>query len=239
MKDTYRPVSSDAHVRATEEALRHWDKRRADDRQSEVLQPHNICAVTSRQQGLMRAIYFMESRGLDMSKAQVLDVGCAQGYGLRPFLLDGFAMEQLHGIDLMADRVERGKYLTPSMDLIQGDATAMPYEAQSFDIVCEQFCFCHVPVDEAKIKIAAEMMRVSRQFILIHDWRMGSKSKQLYGVTQAKIRTWFPGWHVVDRFRSQLWPPLGRPFSRFAWPLYDLARAFSPLVGSWFTVLHR
>lgn len=241
--EKYKRISNAGHVVATEEALKHWDTRRHRDVETSTVPRQNISAGAARLEALMRAINYMRMnafhRNWDMESAQVLDVGCAQGYGLRPFLLAGFRMDQLHGIDLFADRVETGKQLTPGMDLQVGDATAMPYADASFDLVCEQFCFCHVPDDEAKAKIAREMMRVSKRFILIHDWRAGSASRKLYSVSPQKIRDWFPEWSPITRVRSQLWPPIGRPLSRFAWPLYDLARAFSPLVGSWITVLQR
>jgi hypothetical protein len=53
------------------------------------------------------------------------------------------------------------------------------------------------------------------------------------------MRAWFPGWEIGARFRSQLWPPLGRPISRLAPLLYDVARLAGPLVGSWITILSR
>ena len=200
---------------------------------------HNVGQFVSRIGALLRALAWMQARGLDPTTAQVLDVGAAQGYGLRPFLVARFSMAQLHGLDLFADRVEEGLRRTPGLDLRVGDATAMPYADRSFDLVCEQFCFCHIPDDAAKASIAREMMRVSRGFILIHDWRMGSASRQLYGVSRARMREWFPGWEIGARFRSQLWPPLGRPISRLAPLLYDVARLVGPLVGSWITILSR
>lgn len=235
--ETYKRVSDAGHVVATEQALKHWDHRRLATDGDVSVAPQNISATTARLQALLLAVNMMERSGLDITASQVLDVGCAQGYGLRPFLLAGFRLDQLHGIDLFADRVEYGKELTPGMDLRVGDATVMPYEDQSFDLVCEQFCFCHIPSDEAKVKIAREMMRVSKRYIIIHDWRAGSERKQLYSVSQSNIARWFPGWTIAARYRSQLWPPIGRPLSRFAWSLYDLARALSPLIGSWMTVL--
>lgn len=238
--DRYTRASKDSHVLSTENALKHWDVRRAKDINAPPLPPQNISSTSARVQALMRALYDMRTTlgGLD-SDARVLDVGCGQGDGLHPFLMMGFRIDQLAGLDLFADRIETAKRLTPGMDFQTGDATAMPYADKSFDIVCEQFCFCHVPDADAKAKMAREMMRVSKGFIVIHDWRAGSASRKLYGVSQARIREWFPGWQVVARYRSQLWPPIGRPLSRSAWPLYDLARAFNPLVGSWLTVLRR
>lgn len=235
--DAYNRVSNASHVIDTESALKHWDSRRAATDADLTVAPQNISATAARTEALLRVLNWMERKDLDISASQILDVGCAQGYGLRPFLLSGFRMNQLHGIDLFADRVEHGKTLTPDMDLRVGDATAMPYADRSFDIVCEQFCFCHIPDADAKTKIAREMMRVSKRYILIHDWRAGSERKKLYSVSQANIRQWFPGWNIALRVPSQLWPPIGRPLSSHAWPLYDLARMFSPLVGSWMTVL--
>jgi SAM-dependent methyltransferase len=230
-----------SHVAATQHALERWNERRPHDCGDPITPIQNISTVVARQQALMRVLHAIKyvHGDFDTENAQVLDVGCASGYGLKPFLIAGFRMDQLHGVDFLPERIELGKRMTPGMDLRTMDATAMTFESNSFDLVCEQFCFCHVPDDGVKAKIAAEMMRVSRRYILIHDWRLGSDSRELYGVSQAKIRKWFPGWKVMGRHRSQLWPPIGRPLSSFAWPLYDMVRMFSPLVGSWMTVLHR
>jgi hypothetical protein len=235
---TYQRVSDAAHVVATEAALKHWDVRRPSTSHSSI-EPYNVGQMSARVWALLRCVVWMESQGLDVSKDEVLDVGAATGYGLWQFLLSGFSLAQLHGIDLFEDRVAAGLARTPGLDLRVGDATAMPYRDGEFALVCEQFCFCHVPDAEAKRKIAAEMMRVSSRFILIHDWRMGSKSRKLYSVSQAKIAEWFPGWRVRLRTRSQLWPPIGRPLSLYAPLMYDALRLVNPLVGSWMTVLER
>jgi len=234
----YNRVSDADHVVATEDALKHWDQRRPSSSHASI-EPYNIGQLAARVAASVRTVVWMEAHGLDITQDHVLDVGAATGYGLWQFLLSGFALSHLHGIDLFADRVAEGKKRTPTMDLRVGDATAMPYANGEFGLVCEQFCFCHVPDEDAKRKIAAEMMRVSSKFILIHDWRMGSGSRRLYAVSQAKIAEWFPGWRVGFRTRSQLWPPLGRPLSSYAPLLYDLFRVINPFVGSWMTVLQK
>jgi SAM-dependent methyltransferase len=234
----YKRVSDAAHVVATENALRHWDARRPSTSHASI-EPHNIGQMSSRVDALLRSVAWMEAHGLDITTDHVLDVGAAQGYGLWQFLLSGFPISSLHGIDLFEDRVAEGCNRTPGLDLRVGDATAMPYADGEFALVCEQFCFCHIPDDEAKRKIAAEMMRVSNKFILIHDWRLGSRSRKLYAVSQAKISHWFPGYRVMLRTRSQLWPPIGRPLSLYAPLLYDAFRIINPFVGSWMTVLQK
>ena len=234
----YQRVSDAPHVIATEAALKHWDVRRPSASHASI-EPYNVGQMSARVSALLKSVVWMEAHGLDITKDQVLDVGAAQGYGLWQFLLSGFPIAHLHGIDLFEDRVAEGKRRTPGLDLRTADATAMPFADKEFGLVCEQFCFCHIPDEDAKRRIAAEMMRVSSRFILIHDWRMGSQPRQLYPVSQRRIAAWFPGWRVVLRTRSQLWPQIGRPLSLHAPLLYDLFRLFNPFVGSWMTVLQR
>jgi len=234
----YQRVSDAGHVLTTEAALKHWDRRRPSTSHSS-LELQSISQISARIDAMMRAVIWMEQRGLDVNADHLLDVGAATGYGLWQFLLSGFPIGHLHGIDLFADRISEGLSRTPGLDLRLGDATAMPYKDGEFGLVCEQFCFCHIPDDAAKVKIAAEMMRVSGKFILLQDWRLGSASRSLYGLSPRRIREWFPGWRVSRRFRSQLWPPVGRPLSLFAPLLYDLFRMVNPLVGSWITVLEK
>ncbi len=234
----YKRISDAAHVVATEDALKHWDVRRPSTSQQSI-EPYNVGQMSARVDALLRSVVWMEAHGLDITKDHVLDVGAAQGYGLWQFLLSGFPITNLHGIDLFEDRVAEGKRRTPGLDLRVGDATAMPFANGEFALVCEQFCFCHIPDEEAKRKIAEEMMRVSSKFILIHDWRMGSEARKLYSVSQTKIASYFPRYRVMLRTRSQLWPPIGRPLSLYAPLLYDMFRVINPFVGSWMTVLQK
>ncbi len=109
---------------------------------------------------------------LDVFNAKLLDVGSATGYGLWQFMLSGFFARQLHGIDLFQDRVNRGLEMCPGLQLVPGDGSNMKvYGDKSFDVVCEQFCFVHVPLDETQRGIAKEMLRVVKDngFIIILD----------------------------------------------------------------------
>lgn len=237
----YTQSINQPHVQKIEEALKHWDKRRPEDKVFWSVPTFNIGQTIYRNEALMRAIHDMEKLGLDIRKSEVLDVGCGQGDGLFPFLNNGFSTKQLHGIDLYADRLATGRSLCPGLDLKEGDASKMPYSDCSFDVVCEQFCFCHIP-DSASVKaqIAKEMLRVAKPggFILIHDWRMGSESRKLYGMSKKRISDWF-NLPVVGRYRSQLFPQIGRPVSTHVPFLYPLMRLIPFATGSWVTVLRK
>jgi SAM-dependent methyltransferase len=184
--------------------------------------------------------------GLDFQNARVLDVGCANGYGLRPFLNAGFRVEQLTGVDLpeRQARLDDGMRMIPGLNLVACDGTDMTpvFSDSSFDLVCEQFCFCHIPEMPVKQAIAREMLRVTKPegFLIIHDWRMTFPPKNIYGPSFSTIRELFPNTELVGRWASQIWSPIiGHRLSQWAPPLYHALRLVPPLVGSWLTVLRK
>lgn len=239
-------VKDEPHVVRTLEALKVWDRRRATDEEIQTHGRQNVGQMASRVWALLYALTDLEVKhGFDVVNAKVLDVGASAGWGLHPFLLSGFRADQLNGIDLFDNRVALGKKICPSLNLQTGDATQMPFADKQFDLVTEQFCFCHVMVDEAREKMAEQMLRVVKPggYILIMDWVIGSKKRDLNGVSLKKIRDMFEvgtKTEVVERYPAQLFPVIGRPVSRFMPLLYGLVQAVFPfLTGSKITVLRR
>ena len=85
-------------------------------------------------------------------EAAVLDIGCGDGLGLEFLEKNGF--HALFGADLSADKLARARTRTKA-DLRYGDAHALPYEAETFDVVYSSHALehCHDPglaVDEAR-----------------------------------------------------------------------------------------
>ena len=180
---------------------------------------------------------------VDFSKYKILDIGSASGYGLIPFLSAGFSMDQLYGIDLFEQRVNLGKEKYPGLKLNIGDATKMSmFSDGQFDMVMEQFCFCHIEDDDVIARIAKQMMRVVKQggFILVMDWIMGREKAHYNGVSRKKIERLFQGAEIIKIYPSQLVPPLGRFLSRYLPSLYPVVVAlFQFLVLSRLTLLRR
>jgi len=240
-------VKKEHHVEKIEEALKVWELRRGSDEEMLSVIPENIAPTAARVASMMRAINTLESKyGLDLLNAKLLDVDAATGYGLWQFLLSGFRADQLYGVDLFQDRVERGNKYCPGLNLHVGDGSNMlMFKDKSFDIVCEQFCFVHVPLNDTQMKMAKEMLRVVKPggFIIILDWVWSSKKRQLNGMPLSKIRDMFEvgtSTEICVRYPAQLLPPIGRPISRIAPWLYNLVGALFPFVmGSKLTLLRR
>ena len=84
----------------------------------------------------------------------VLEVGCGTGLVLRR--IQGFA-RSAKGVDLspgmLAKARERG------LDVIEGSATALPFEDKSFDVTCSFKVLAHIPDIQRAL---SEMVRVTR-----------------------------------------------------------------------------
>ena len=93
--------------------------------------------------------------------AQVLSVGCGPGMILRQVCSFDHSI-QATGIDLSAGRVQEAiqKNTADSrLKFVQGDAHAMPFPANSFDLVYARMLFEYLAEKE---RAAAEMVRVCR-----------------------------------------------------------------------------
>ena len=220
------------HVIACEDALKAWGTRRAADIKGNVLPPQNIMPVLAREDALFRRLHFMESSlNVNFSQYNILDVGSASGYGLLPFLNNGFSMSQLHGIDLFEERVDLGREKYPGLNLSLGDAVKMDqFRDGQFDMAMEQFCFCHIEDDGIREKIARQMLRVVKPdgYILVLDWIVGNAKRHYNGVPKSKRLSLFPGTKIIKTYPAMLAPPIGRLLSQHAPWGYFIARTVLP-----------
>lgn len=84
----------------------------------------------------------------------VLEVGCGTGLILRR--IAEFA-RSAHGVDLSPGMLERAR--ERGLDVREGSATALPFDADTFDVTCSFKVLAHVPEIEVAL---SEMLRVTR-----------------------------------------------------------------------------
>lgn len=78
----------------------------------------------------------LEQSQLQRSRGgRVLDIGCGGGWWLAQLARAGVPAERLHGIDLIASRVDRARQAVPGARVEVGDATSLPFGDASFDVV--------------------------------------------------------------------------------------------------------
>lgn len=162
-------------------------------------------------------------RGIGATR--VLDVGCGTGKAIRAI---GEAAPEIEvvGIDPSPDllAVARERYGIPADRLIEGSGQRLPFPDKSFDAVLAVAVLHHVPDPWA---VVAEMIRVSRRFVLISDAnRFGQGSTPSRLVKNAVRMACLTG--HVDRWRNGADGSYTSDGDGVAWPfsLFDLLPNF-------------
>jgi SAM-dependent methyltransferase len=129
--------------------------------------PAYVAYMQDLERTLLRAL---GDAGVSLAGARVLDVGCGGGYFLQR--LHEYGAGDCHGIDLMEDRIAKGRELYPTLDLHVGSATELPFPNGRFDLVTQFTCLSSILDDGVRLDAAREMRRVAAGgWILSWDMR--------------------------------------------------------------------
>jgi SAM-dependent methyltransferase len=174
------------------------------------LDPYSLFIYQERERAILEAL---AANGFDsLSKIRILDLGCGTGAALRDFVKFGASPQNLSGIDLLPDRIEKARALSPGMEFTCGNAETLPFTDGSFDIVICFMVFTSVLDSGMKREIAREMTRVLSEsgIIIWYDYHVNNpRNPDVRGVGKSEIMSLFPGCSVSLR-RIVLAPPLLR-----------------------------
>ncbi|MBI4686404.1 MAG: methyltransferase domain-containing protein [Nitrospirae bacterium] len=169
----------------------------------------------------------------DLSVKKVLDVGCGNGGILRECIRYGALPENLYGIDLLPERIESARKLSPhSIEFRHGNAEKLPYDNYAFDIVLCFTVFTSILDTHMKRNLAKEMLRVLKPdgIILWYDYHMNNpKNPDVRGVKKKEIYELFPNCSIGLN-RITLAPPIARliaPYSLLACYILERLKIFN------------
>jgi SAM-dependent methyltransferase len=187
-------------------------------------------AAQERQRGLVRLLRENCSEGIgDLS---LLEVGCGTGGNLLELLWLGFSPQRLAGIELLADRHATARQRLPeSVRLTNGDATSLPIEPESFDLVYVSTVFSSLLDDAYQARLSAALWAMVKPggAVLWYDFVVGNpQNRDVRGVSRARVRALFPLASVQWRSVT-LAPPLARAACRVHPALYTVLNALAPL----------
>jgi SAM-dependent methyltransferase len=162
---------------------------------------------------------FVTEGVLPLETRKIADIGCGAGTWLMEFLKWGARHTNLAGIDLSEGRVRRACEALPDADIRCGDASTLPWQDKSFDVVSQFTLFTSILSPSVKQEVASEMLRVLKPggFILWYDFRYDNpRNPNVRGVESKEIRGLFPGCEVKLK-RVTLAPPLARAVVPISW----------------------
>ncbi len=233
----------------TEETEREADRVRAayarrtelglDDRYA-YWQPANLFIYQARERALLAALRDVSL--LPLTGHSVLDAGCGDGSVLGELLRYGARIEDLHGIDLLEDRVDVAKAELPGADLRVGDVQALPYEDGSFDVVLAFTLLTSVTDTAARGRVRTELLRVTRPggLILAYDFWVNPFNRDTRSLRRRELRELFAGYETEFRGLT-LAPPLLRPLIRLpgGWLACTLLEVIPFLRTHYLAAIHR
>jgi ubiquinone/menaquinone biosynthesis C-methylase UbiE len=148
--------------------------------------------------------------------------------------------QDLAGIDLMPERIERARRRVPNADLRVGSAAELPWADESFDIVSQMLVFENIFDPALKQAAASEMLRITRPGggILWFDIRVRNPNNpQIKGLPKKEIKALFPGCEMTIR-PAVLAPPLSRWIAPRSWWAAETLNLI-PLLRTHYTALIR
>lgn len=226
----------------TADRFHNYYASKGDDRNDPLRNPGVLFQNLAFQKSEVEAL-----RRLNVDKRtwKILDVGCGAGFSLQGLLGYGLEPELLYGIDILEDRIARGRRRMPSVHLTCGDATRMDYESACFDLVTESTMFIQITDESISRDIAREMLRVVKPggYIVLTDWRYSFGRAGYRALSGKRIRRLFAvgtSTSVVYKTHGALIPVVGRALSRYGSSLYFLTSRLLPfLVGQMTVVLRK
>jgi len=170
----------------------------------------NLFIIHGRERAILN---LLDKYGMNLLENKVvLDLGCGNGGPLRNFIQYGALPENLYGIDLLEDKIEQARMLSPNIDFRCDNAEELPYEDESFDIVMQFTVFTSILDDGMKRNIASEMLRVLKPggIIIWYDYFVSKPTNpDTRGVRREEIEGLFPNC-TFDFNRVTVAPPIAR-----------------------------
>ncbi len=192
-----------------------------------LFNPAYLFMVQQRQRATLRLLHDL---GLSkLAGKRLLEVGCGNGGVLYEYLGYGARPQEIHGIDLLPERVASAHRWLPHASVLTADGQRLPYKSGCFDGVLQYTMFSSILDDDVKANIAQEMLRVVRRpggVIVWYDFWTNPTNPQTRGIHPAEIRQLFPGCRYLFQ-RITLAPPIARRLVQVSWVLCELLEKLS------------
>jgi ubiquinone/menaquinone biosynthesis C-methylase UbiE len=155
------------------------------------------------------------------SNDRCLEVGFGAIGWLAELVKWGVCEANLCGIELDEKRAQTARELLPAADLRTGDAVALPWSAESFQLVIASTLFTSVLDSRVRQLIAGEVFRVLAPggALLWYDFAYNNpRNRNVRGISRSEIKRLFPT--LTGEIRTvTLAPPLARMIAPRSWTL--------------------
>lgn len=163
----------------------------------------NPVSYTYRQARERAIIKLFNRCQMRLEEVKLLDVGCGTGDFLRFVASLGAGADQLYGVDLMADRIEDAKRLSPpAVHLSVEEAHQLPFADATFDWVTQFTVFSSILSPDLQRAVALEMNRVLKPggWLLWYDMKNRYPARaHIQGIQEDELTQLFNGYRWLAR----------------------------------------
>lgn len=155
----------------------------------------------------------------NFSSSRLLELGCGDGGVLFEYLSNGFAPNNLFGVDLLMNRLVNGKKRFSILPFTCADGQRLPYSDAIFDLAIQYTAFSSILDSEMRNNMAREMMRVLRKpngSIIWYDFWVNPSNPNTRGMKISEIRKLFPKARINFR-KITLAPPITKVLIPISW----------------------
>ena len=163
-------------------------------------------SAEDRVQNLLHLFPYNFVQAFCSTSTRVLDVGFGEGYGAE--ILTGSVADYI-GLDMSEDAVRhaRSRYIFSNVRFERSDATTIPFDADSFDLVLSFHVLEHVVDPDAYLEEMARVCRAGGRLVIVTPNRA-------FRLAPAE-RPW-NRYHLRELDRAQLAHLLSKHFTHFA-----------------------
>jgi ubiquinone/menaquinone biosynthesis C-methylase UbiE len=179
---------------------------------------------------LVNAVFDLAAREL-LSAQKILDIGCGSGWWLERLAGEHRISARLHGLELLPERAAAARTRVPAAAIATGDARALPYEDQSFDVVTLFTVLSSLSAREDVQTALHEARRVLAPggALLLWEPRVRNPlNPNTILVSHGLLKRGLGGMRTSIRTTTVL-PPLARRLGRRTEQLYPLLARIPPL----------
>ena len=214
------------------------EKRFAESEIYSPFTPAQLFLLQGRQRDLLRLLAQGGLRSLEGQR--ILEVGCGGGNVLQDYLWAGARAENLHGTELIYARARAARRVSAQLPISNADGQALPYAADSFDLVAQYTVFSSILDDGINARIAREMLRVLKPggLVVWYDFWLNPTNPQARGIRPGEVRRYFPGCQYRFK-RITLAPPIARRLVRFSWTLATVLESLKVFNSHYIAIIRK
>lgn len=216
---------------------------RRDAKPYSYFNPGQLWLIQQQEREMLGALRRLGVGSQELRTLKIFEVGCGSGHLLRQIVQWGADPRLCSGADIRGSAIERGKQISPTIRIYQGDCSRTLEPSSEYDLVVQSTVLSSVLREDLRHALAREVIRITRPggLILSCDVRFDNPNNaNVRKVTKSDLLRLFHGCKLELCKPILLVPPVARRVGRLlSTRLCDLLSVLPFLRGHYLAVFRK